>query len=595
MGRRARSALVIFAVLGGLLAQAPARGGDYPPQVVRGLTVPAGFAATLYAQADLTPTTLTFGPDSAGVGLASARRLHGTLLYVGGVSGSPFSCNGCGVVAAFNDEHAPVTPNNEPFVADGLNQVLGIAFGPDGTLWVTDNASSRGRVLALKDLDADGYFENKRVVLKNIPTGRHQTNGLTFGPDGMLYVANGNATDDGLECGPPLPPENSVECPPGDVERKPWTGSIIRVDPSWTDVDLLADVRVDGDPFYAEDGLDDEGVLVSSGYRNIYDVDFRPGAPTEIWTPMNGSDDPASSEPLYALDVANEQIVGFDPDTNEPIYGPIIEDAGFPSCLYDPHINPFPQPSLGHPPHPGIAEPQDNLNQAVIDRFGPCQKETILRPRAIFGSGHEGTSGLAFERGAQFPARYDGDLFAAEWGSLWNLNGGTVTGHKIVVFDINPDGSVGEEREFMSGALPMDVTFGPDGMLYMADMTGQIYQVQHVSDAATPDVSQVDMTTNQFVPQAITIVRGATVRWNNTDGTPHTVACEAGVQLVDPQEEPENVTKCPEGFGSNGNVPAGGSYSFTFPIPGVYHYHSTNTAVETNTMRGTVIVLPMER
>jgi glucose/arabinose dehydrogenase len=585
MGRRARS--TIIGIAGILLLQVPAFGDEFPPQAARGVTVPAGFAATVFAESPIIPTTLAWGPDTADgaatSATADAAALHGSLLYVGGMAGNALGCEGCGQVVAFTDERAPVGT-----VAEGLNQVLGIAFGPDDTLYVADNLNSTGRVLALTDGDGDGEFETQRVLLQNIPNGRHQTNGLSVGPDGMVYVANGNATDDGLECGPP---DGQICNPP---ERKPWTGAILRVDPAWENVDLQSDIEVDDDPFYAEDGMDDESVLVSPGYRNIYDVDFNPRNETEIWTPMNGSDFPSSSDALFALDVANEQVVGFDDETEEPILGPVIEDAGFPSCLYDPHNNPWPDPNIGGHSHPGNPEPANNLNQAVIDAFGPCQVDTVLRPRSVFAAGHEGTSGIAFERGGQFPDRYEGDVFVAEWGSIWNVNGGTVTGHKVIHLDVAEDGSVERQREFMTGALPIDVTFGPDGTLFVADMAGPIYEVTHVTDAATPDEVTVDMTNGQFVPQAVTVVQGTRVRWCNSDTVAHNVRSVQKVRPHDPLEGQPLPLESGAEMNSPGDVAPGACHSFTFDHAAAYHYNST-TGAEGNTMRGNVVVAPLDR
>lgn len=574
-----RALIVALAVLALSAAALPVSSADDPPQVVRGLTVPAGFAATVFAHTPpgMLPTSLTWAQSTAPAG-ARAGELHGIRLYVTTLTGH---------VIAYEDEGAVPT-----VVADGLQQPLGIVMGPDETLYVSENADNRGRVTALSDGDGDGVFESRATVIANLPNGRHQTNGLTFGPDGMLYVANGNATDDGVECGPALVPGGSEDdCPAPEVV--PWSGSILRVDPSWRDVDLLADVRVDGDGVPADDGLDDEGVLVARGFRNIYDVAFDPRDPTTVWTPMNGSDNPSSSEPLYAVDTVNSQQVGT--VDGQPLHGPVIENAGFPSCLYDPHDNPFPLPDpFGHE-HPGALEPENNPNQAVIDEFGPCDRFGVLPPKWIFDEGHEGTSGMAFTEGSNFPERYAGDLFVAEWGSIWNLNGATVTGHKIVRFELDEDRNVLDEREFMTGVMPIDLTFGPGGHLYVADMEGTIYEVEHVTDAATPDVVTVDMTNGQFVPQVVAITQGQTVRWVNTDATPHTVTNVAKVVYVDPLGAESPVQDGPE-MNSPGPVAPGAEHSFMFlGEVGTYHYHSTTSGTESNTMRGTIVVLPVER
>lgn len=596
MTRRTRSLAPAMALVASLLVQGPAPAKDYP-QTARGVTVPVGFVATVFAATPLVPTTLTWGPDTGGTVLPGGHR-HGSLLYVGGVAGNPLSCDGCGQVLSYTDETGtpPVT------AATGLNSVLGIAFG-GGTMFVTDNFDNKGRVVSLKDTDADGVFETQRVLLKNIPNGRHQTNGLQMGTDGMVYVANGNATDDGIECGPALPPDNSLACPTEEIV--PWTGSIIRVDPSWNNVDLRNDIRVDADPFYAADGKDDESVLVARGFRNIYDVEFRPGVDNELWTPMNGPDDPAGSEPIYGLSVDNERIVGYDADNN-PIYGPIIEDAGFPSCVFDPHDNHFPEPQIDPHEHPGNPEPMETLNTEATAKFGTCesrrQGDSFLYPRTVLREGHEGTSGLAFAKPGNFPARYNGDLFIAEWGSLWNLNGASPTGHKIEVTDVNADGTIsGRQREFMTTPLPIDLVFNDDGLMYVADMTGQIYQVEHVAgtDAATPDVVTVTMQevggACQFVPQVQTIVRGTTIRWANTCSTPQSIRAAIALKLIDPRlGEGPNQTGVE--INSPGDIATGSSHSYTFgDRAGIWHYNSGEFLSPQNTMRGTIIVLPAER
>lgn len=601
MSRRIRTVVVSLSLVGGLLAQAPGQAQDleWTPHWSRGLTVPTGFVARVFAQSTNVPTTLEWGPDTGG------ELRHGAYLYVGGITGNPTSCSDCGTVVAISDE------GNQHTAASGLQSVLGLTFGPDNTMWVADNLDNRGRILALRDTDGDAVFETRRVVLKNIPNGRHQTNGMTFGPDGMLYVANGNATDNGIDCGPPLGPQDpvglpepiksfyednfrNIECAVPELE--PWTGSIIRVDPTWEDVDLLADVRVDPDPFYAEDGMDDETVLVAEGFRNIYDVQFNPRKPNEIWTPMNGPDNPSGSEPLYGFEVDNEQIVGFDAETNEPIYGPIIEDAGFPSCIYDGHNNIFPNPSIGGHDHDGDPVPGETPHGGVVEKFGPCVPEEIMWPRDVLNEGHEGTAGLAFERGDNFPAKYEGDLFIAEWGSLWNLNGlpgpGAVfngwgpTGHKVIHLDMDADNNVIRERVFMSGVLPMDITFNEDGYMYVADMSGQIYEIQSVVDPGQDAAVVVEMRQGQFVPQTLPILRGQTVTWRNFGETAYDITAQPSIRLV----EPTNNVFTPSEMNS-GPIPPGGTHSFTFDIPGVYHYWSEAGG---NAMRGTIVVTTQE-
>jgi glucose/arabinose dehydrogenase/plastocyanin len=572
--KRARIGLTVVALTASVLGQTPARSSSLLPQALRGLVVPAGFGVGTFAQTPgLLPTSLTFGPDGR--------------LFVAVVDAQ--SGLTVGQILAFDDLGGVAGPAE--VVAGDFNQLLGITFGPDGTLYAADNADNKGRIQALTDANDDGTFEERRVLLHNIPNGRHQTNGMTFGPDGQLYVANGNATDDGIECGPEPTP---LECPTPEV--KPWTGAILRVDPSWQNVNLQADVRVDDDQTFAADGKDDESVLVSPGYRNIYDVDFWPGDPSMIYTPMNGSDDPASNEPLFRTDVNDTRVVGQDAQGN-PVRGPVIDDAGFPSCLYGPHANNFPMPGIETHPHPENFVPEDNPNSAVTDKFGPCRKNEVLRPLMFFNEAHNGTTGLAFERGDQFPDRYDGDLFVGEWGSLWNLNGAEVSGHKITHIDIDPDtGLVDRKREFMTGAVPMDVTFGPDGSMFVADMQGLIYRVIHVMD---PDngMATVEISAGQFIPQIISIPRSTSVLWVNLDTVAHNVRTQARLLAADPPlcVVPANVgVPCSE-IDSPGDIAPRESHSYAFgDTDGVWKYQSTTNLTDAG-MQGAVVVLPVDR
>lgn len=578
--RPVRLALAAVLALTSLLAVglAPVRSHSLVPQIGQALVPPVGFGQSLYAElppGDLA-TSLTFGPDG---------RLYVTAVQ-GVAAGDGFSALSAGRVYAISTV-AGVLGGAPTVVASGFDQALGIVFGPDKTMYVADNANNAGRIQALRDTNGDGAYEQPRTVLKNVPNGRHQLNGMTFGPDGMLYAANGNATDDGIDCGPE--PASPAACPTS--EMKPWTGAILRVDPAWNGVDLQKDVTVDTNGVDDPGILDDEQVLAAQGFRNIYDVDFQPGKPCTLFTPMNGSDSPASNEPLYRTDVCDTQATT--DAAGAPAVGPRIDDAGFPSCLYGAHDNPFPTPNVGGHAHPGTLEPEDNLNPAVMAKFGPCQKDTVLKPILFFDSAHNGVSGLAFERGNNFPDRYDGALFVAEWGSMWNLNGAEASGHKITQVDLDKkSGQVTRRRTFMSGGAPMDLTFGPDGAMYVADFHGSIYRVASVQE--TPDSVTVEIRNGQFVPQVVAITQDMRVNWANLDTVPHNVTAVRAVIPGDPSEEP--VLQPGDEINSTGDIAPRASHSHQFGAEtGVWVYHSTTTSTDDATMQGAVVVTPLER
>jgi glucose/arabinose dehydrogenase len=540
---RGARTLLAAAVAAGVVLPASTGGaaGPVSTQVLRGVTVPAGFGASVFAVTPGgLPTSVTFGPD---------KRLYATVVDPSFSRSSVVAVQDLGGVGG-----------RQQTVATGMTVALGVTFGPDGTMYVTDTADNRGRVVARRDTDRDGVYETERVLLRNIPNGQHQTNNLRVGPDGMLYVANGSATDDGLECGPE--PANPLECPAPEV--LPWSGSILKVDPSWNDVDLLADVDTGA---RREGRLHADDVLAAKGLRNSYDLDFLPAQPTQMYTWMNGSDDPASSEPLYRTDIGDG----------------VVADMGFPSCLYDPHPNPFPEPVLAHD-HPGNPEPENTSDQRVLDAFGTCRKGSITRPIGFTTEGHEGTTGMAFERGGDFPARFDGDLFVSQYGGWWNVNGGQITGRKILHVDIDGVGEVAASREFMTSPMPMDVEFGPDGAMYVADLTGVVYRVEHVADA--PDEVTVRIVAGQFVPQLVTVPRRTTVTWLNDDSASHDVRATSSVVADTPVVRPGSEIDSP------GRIPPGGRHSYRFgDQDAAYAYSSSSSPA----MRGSIVVAPVDR
>jgi glucose/arabinose dehydrogenase/plastocyanin len=176
----------------------------------------------------------------------------------------------------------------EPF-ASGFTNPLGIAFAPDGTLFVSDSHAAEngtvGRVWAVEPVGAA-----PQVAVDGLPNGRHNTNGMEV-HDGRLFIANGNSTDNGT-------PDSTGGAP--DVPHR--SGALLSIPVSGRNL-TSADVAV-----------------AAEGLRNIYDVAFRPGT-DEAWLPMNGPDtfDPYGQDLLLEADTA----------------GP-PPDFGFPACLYGP-------------------------------------------------------------------------------------------------------------------------------------------------------------------------------------------------------------------------------------------------------------------
>lgn len=380
-------------------------------------SVPVGFTVTPAAVAPAA-TSLSFSPD-------------GQILYVATVGGAVLSYPVVGGV---------VTGPPLPFV-EGLAQPLGVLATDEG-VFISDKEAIAGRdwgfVLRARDLDGDGLAEDRQRVISLLPNGRHHTNGMALGPlDGQLYVTNGNSTDSGF----------GTEGGPEEIQ--PYSGSLLAVDPG------------------ATAPRPEPEMVVGTGWRNIYDVAFAPsGHPLNpdgdrqmAAVPMNGPDGqeyngvqrPEGEDTLSVLDVATDQV----------------EHFGFPWCLYDRDnggLSGFTQD-----PAEGSCDPLPAKAYTGL----PAGVGVQVKPQALFGM-HVSANGLAFNPGTDFPSAYDHDLFVAEWG---NIFGDELTGHKVVRVTFNADGSVADVVDFMTGVIPLDLTFAPDGSLWVADMAGVVYRV----------------------------------------------------------------------------------------------------------------------
>jgi glucose/arabinose dehydrogenase len=394
-----------------------------------GSAVPIGFAVTTYTHVGGTATSLAFGPDT--------RDLSKTRLYV--------AVNSSGQIVAFDDVAGTAGPA-QVFASD-FQGPLGVLVGADGTVFVADAEGPRagpfgertyGRVTRLRDTNGDGAADTREVVLRNLPNGRHNTNGMAFGPDGMLYVTNGNSTDDGVEG--------------GDPEVPPWSGAVVRVDPAATDISLAT--------------LSPGKALVATGMRNIFDLAFSPFDPTHLFIPMNGADDARKNDapPPDHLEDSDDLLYLTDVDDiqgKKKKARPVIDDFGFPSCLYNQQRR-------------GNLEPYDNPNPDTIALFGRCPTASVPRPVWSFGL-HVSADGLAFQRTPAWGPDFQNDLFVAEFG---NFFGDEVVGHKVVRVQLSPGGTtVTSEEDFLSGGLPLDVTFDGAGNMFVADFSGAILKV----------------------------------------------------------------------------------------------------------------------
>ena len=384
-----------------------------------------GFVISTYAQTGGTPAGLAWGLDT--------RSGDGSRLYIADNTGNQ--------VLVVDDLGG--TGSNPTVFATGFRGPLGVLGAQDGSVYVTDAEAARqgpnglrsyGRVWRVFDTDKDGVADKKYIVLKDIPNGRHNTNGMAIGPDGMLYIANGNSTDDGTDG--------------GETEVDPWSGSLIRIDPNLRKASLAK--------------LPRRKTLVANGWRNVYDVAFSPFDDTKAFIPMNGVDDARQGQTAdnpADPDIADSDDLLFLTDVDDRSR----DDFGFPSCLYNESKR-------------GNLKPYNNPNPDTITTFGPCPKKTVPRPVGSFGL-HVSADGLAFQTTDNWGPDYKNNLFVAEWGSLF----GPPTGHQVARVQLDASGTkVVSITDFADIDTPLDLTFDDAGVMYVADYSGSILRIDQV-------------------------------------------------------------------------------------------------------------------
>jgi glucose/arabinose dehydrogenase len=116
----------------------------------------------------------------------------------------------------------------------------------------------------------------------------------------------------------------------------------------------------------------------------------------------------------------------------------------------------------------------------------PELKDKVITPDVLLNP-HNASLGITFYDGKQFPAEYQGDIFASEHGS-WNR--GIRVGYELIRVPLHRTGhATGEYQDFMTGFVvdnehvwgrPVGVTVAPDGSLLVTDdASGSIWRISY--------------------------------------------------------------------------------------------------------------------
>jgi len=179
-------------------------------QVLRVPDVAAGFDFNFFADSNNVSEFAITGQTGSFTGpTAMAFDARGRL----------FVATGGGKILILLDTNDDGRADQVKTFATGIPLPLGMDFRANGDLFVSSNITSgAGRILRLRDTNGDDVADEQAAIVDNLPSnGDHQTDKIRFGPDGLLYIGQGSATDNGTPS-------------PGRPAEGPLNGAILRVD-----------------------------------------------------------------------------------------------------------------------------------------------------------------------------------------------------------------------------------------------------------------------------------------------------------------------------------------------------------------------------
>jgi plastocyanin len=154
----------------------------------------------------------------------------------------------------------------------------------------------------------------------------------------------------------------------------------------------------------------------------------------------------------------------------------------------------------------------------------------------------------------------NGDAVTAR-GVCWGVN----TGPTIAASHTSDGTGIGSYISNLTGLLDGTQYFV---RAYATNSSGTSYGNEVTfTTVAIPAANEIKIQAMAFVPQTLTIPVNSTVKWKNLDGIAHTVTSD-------------------NASWDSGNIPAGGTFKFTFTSTGTFNYHCTIHP----SMTGTIIV-----
>jgi hypothetical protein len=388
-------------------------------------------------------TTLVIGPDE---------RLYGTTLN--------------GRILRWEIGEDGDLSSEEVFEGFSGRTLIGLVFDPtdDGVLWVSHNdplwptpAEDFTGAIARVTLDESAFAASSRqdyVVGLPRSVKDHVTNGLEFGPDGLLYVTQGGNTATG-----------APDDPWGNRPERLLSAAVLQIDPSRTSglpIDVQTESAGGTAGSYDPDAPDAPVRIYATGLRNAYDLVWHSNG--SLYVPTNGSNaggrtpaspdgsvpalDPVDVQPDFVYRVVEGGYYGHP----NPVRGEYVLNGGNPTGTQVNGDEVLPRSAAGvdYVGYPVGTAPDPNY-RGFAWRF--CCNDSI--------------NGVIEYRSGTFGGALRGKLLLVRFAS----------GFDIVALGVNVDGTLTSQTQVMAGFnrplnLVEDVR---NGNLYVAELVTQSF------------------------------------------------------------------------------------------------------------------------
>jgi glucose/arabinose dehydrogenase len=403
--------------------------------------------------------------------------------------GCLYAVNGAGTVhrICFDDAKS-VTSNSVVIDLNGaadVSHVLGIAFDPASDpageihlylgYAISVDAPLNGRIARAVSIDGGASYTVDEGFITGLTRSSfppsHQTNGLDFGPDGCMYIAQGNVSNAGYDS---IRAETRLS---GAILRACFKDGNGDVDPTFD--------RNCGEE-HSQQSCDIE--IYASGLRNPFDLVWHSNG--RLYSTDN------DANPGFR-DNCGAEFNNFGCSCQAPVVNPVGDEL---NLIEEGRYYGSPNPYLANPAGPqcqgGTAGGKACTTNADCAGGGTCANLSDLCTDAMcgesvhcfyFGDGEppetgEDPKGMYEEPIAQIGATLDGiteyrarfdDRFPGSFCSDWNGHLLAAGGVSFVRrFSLSADGRTAtfHGRGNLNDAFGLDVTVGPDGTVYVADL-----------------------------------------------------------------------------------------------------------------------------